>query len=128
MALFGKGSKWYSIFNLKCPKCHEGQLFETGTWSFQKPFDMHDRCPHCNENYMPEPGFYYGAMFLSYIFTAFFSLGFVFFFHWVLLWSTGASFAFLIFILAVFFVWIFRISRAVWINMIVHYHPSKKIE
>lgn len=123
-----RGNKTYSIFQFKCPKCHEGDLFATGTWTFQKPFDMHKRCPHCNENYMPEPGFYYGAMFLSYIFSAVFSLAFVFFFHWVLGWSTGASFAFLVFVLGIFFVWFFRFSRALWINIMVHYDPAKGLK
>ena len=27
---------------------------------------MHDHCPHCGENFMPEPGFYWASMFVSY--------------------------------------------------------------
>jgi hypothetical protein len=27
---------------------------------------MNDRCPHCNASFEPEPGFYFGAMFVSY--------------------------------------------------------------
>jgi len=94
MGIFKKGQKGYSIFNFKCPRCHEGDLFETETFSFQKSFDMHDKCPHCNLNYMPEPGFYYGAMFISYIFMGFFCIGFVMFFHW-LLFSTANRSAFI---------------------------------
>jgi len=65
--MFKKGSKAYSIFALKCPRCHEGEMFETGSWSFVKSFDMLHRCPKCNLNYYPEPGYYYGAMFISYL-------------------------------------------------------------
>lgn len=119
--LVKKGSKLYSIFNFKCPRCHEGDLFETSTFSFQKSFEMHDKCPHCGLDYMPEPGFYYGAMFISYIFTGFFSIGFVAFLHWVLGWSTAGSFAMLLLIFAIYFVWIFRVARAVWININIHY-------
>ncbi len=125
MALFGKGSKLYSIFNLKCPRCHEADMFETGSFSFNKPFDMKDRCDHCNENFMPEPGYYYGAMFISYIFTGFFCIGFMAIVHWGLGLSTNASFGILIFILAIFFVYIFRLARAIWINLHVNYDPNK---
>ena len=120
----GKGNKTYSIFNLKCPRCHEGDLFKTPTFSFKQPFDMHDKCLHCDLNYMPEPGFYYGAMFISYIFMGWFCIGFVAILHWVLGWSTAASFAMLILVCLVFFVWIFRTARAIWININVKYDPK----
>ena len=126
MGLFKKGQKAYSIFNLKCPKCHEEDLFETSTFSFQKPFDMRDRCPHCDENFMPEPGFYYGAMFISYIFMGFFCIGFIAIVHWGFGMSTNASFALLIAICAIFFVYIFRLARSIWININVRFDPSKQ--
>ncbi|MEL6865989.1 MAG: DUF983 domain-containing protein [Bacteroidota bacterium] len=124
MGLFRKGSKAYSIFQFKCPRCHVGDLFETGTWSFQKSFDMPKRCPVCKQSYMPEPGFYYGAMFISYAITGWFALGFVGFCIVFLEMGVYSSFALLIFIFAVFFVWIFRISRAIWININVKYRAD----
>ena len=30
---------------------------------------MHDYCPECNASFQPEPGFYFGAMFVSYAIT-----------------------------------------------------------
>jgi arginine exporter protein ArgO len=30
---------------------------------------MHERCPHCGIRLEPEPGFYQGAMYVSYAFT-----------------------------------------------------------
>lgn len=30
---------------------------------------MNDRCPHCDVRLQPEPGFYQGAMYVSYAFT-----------------------------------------------------------
>lgn len=124
MAILKKGSKLFSIWNMKCPRCNEGDLFETGSFSFQKPFDMPKRCPACNQNYMPEPGFYYGSMFISYILTGWFSLFFAMFFHWILDWGLFSTFALLIFILGIFFVWIFRFSRSIWISVNVKYNPS----
>ena len=124
MALFKKGTKARSIFSFKCPRCQEGDLFYTPTFSYRKPFQMPDACPKCGQNYMPEPGFYYGAMFVSYIFTAWFCIGFVALFHWVLGWSTIASFGLLIAVCAVFFVYIFRLARSIWIGLMVKYDPD----
>lgn len=125
MGLFSRGSKLYSIFWFKCPKCHIGPLFKTGSFSFERPFDMENRCSNCNENFLPEPGFYFGSMFLSYIFSAFFCLFFVMFFHWILDWSMAASFGLLLFVGAVFFVWFFRFARSLWINLHVSYDPTR---
>lgn len=124
MSILKKGSKSYSIFELKCPRCHEGDAFETGSWSFKKSFDMHQRCPQCNLNYFPEPGYYYGSMFISYIWMGWFCLFFVAFFHWYLHLSQSWAFGMLIAFLAVNFVYIFRISRMMWINMHVRFDPT----
>ncbi len=126
MAIFDKGGKAYSIFLLKCPKCHETDMFYTSTFSFKRSFDMKEKCEHCGQNYHPEPGFYYGAMFISYIFTGWFCIGFIAFFHWVLGWSTAVSFGLLIAVMALLFVYIFRLARSIWINMNVKYDPSRK--
>jgi uncharacterized protein (DUF983 family) len=119
--MLGKGSKLYSILAMKCPRCHEGALFETGAYSFKKPFEMRPSCSKCQLNYEPEPGFYYGAMFISYILTAFFAVGFVGYLRWGLKWDLLDAFGMLILIFGINYVWIFRVSRAVWINIVVGY-------
>lgn len=118
-----KGNKAYTIFAFKCPKCAKGDLYPTGTFSFSKPFDMNDSCAHCEQKFFPEPGFYYGAMFISYIFTGWFSIAFVLLLHWIFKWSTATSFAALIAVLTLFFVYIFRLSRSIWLNLMVKYDP-----
>ncbi len=72
-----KRSKLSSIFSLKCARCHTGDLFPTGSFSFNKPFEMHKECPHCGLNLEPEPGFYFGAMFISYIISGWFCILFM---------------------------------------------------
>lgn len=114
-----------AMFNHKCAECHQGDLFPTGSFSFNQPFEMHQRCPKCDANYYPEPGFYYGAMFMSYIFSAFIFLGLVMLLHWVLNFTLLASFFWLMVIVGVFFVWWFRFSRAFWFNLMVAYRPEK---
>ena len=68
--MFGKGSKLYSIFKMKCPSCHEGDFFTTkNAYNLKKVAEMHARCPVCNQSYEPEPNFYYGSMYVSYAYT-----------------------------------------------------------
>ncbi len=124
MALLKKGSKWFSIFHLKCPRCHEGEMFKTGSWSFVKSFEMHERCPKCDLNYYPEPGYYYGAMFISYIWMGWFCLIFMAVFFWGLDLPQNTAWAMLIAFIAINFVYIFRISRLMWININVRYNPN----
>ena len=114
------------VLKLKCPKCRQGDLFETGSFSFSKSFEMPKQCPVCGQSYFPEPGFYYGAMFISYIFMGWFSIGFAAFFHWVLDWSLLASFGLLIGVCAIFFVYIFRVARSIWLAINVKYDPKFK--
>ena len=99
-------------------------MFPTGSFTFNRPFDMNETCKHCEQHFEPEPGFYYGAMFLSYIFTGFFSLGFIMFFHWVLDWSTAASFGLLIAFFAIVFVYVFRLARSLWLHLNVKFRPE----
>ncbi|MBK8567877.1 MAG: DUF983 domain-containing protein [Saprospiraceae bacterium] len=122
--MFKKGTKAYSIFNMKCPRCHEGDLFPTGSFSFNKPFDMPETCPKCGQKYFLGPGFYYGAMFISYIITGFFCLfvvGGLILFAGL---SINAAFMVLLVVIAILFVWFFRISRAIWININVRYNAN----
>ncbi len=84
---------------------------------------MHQGCSVCGQHYFPEPGFYYGAMFLSYIIFSFPCLGLVFLLHWVFDYSLGASMAALIAVSLIGFVYVFRVSRSVWIHLNVTYDP-----
>jgi uncharacterized protein (DUF983 family) len=120
----GKPPLISSIFGLRCPRCRRGELFPTSSFSFDKPFQQYEHCPKCGQDYFPEPGFYYGAMFISYIGSAFFCLGFVMLLHWVFDWSTAASFAALLAVAALMFVWWFRFSRSVYFHLVTKYRPE----
>ena len=110
-----------SMFGLRCPKCRRGDLFPTSSFSFKMPFMQLEHCPECGNNYFPEPGFYWGAMFISYIGSAFFCMGFVMLLHWVLGWSTAGSFVALLAVVGLCFVWWFRFSRSVYFHLVSKY-------
>jgi len=64
---FSKGSKLFGIVRMKCPCCHEGDLFtHPNPYTLAHFSDMPKRCPVCNQSYEPEPNFFYGAMYVSY--------------------------------------------------------------
>ncbi|MFN5024268.1 MAG: DUF983 domain-containing protein [Bacteroidota bacterium] len=57
-----------ALLHMKCPQCQSGNMFSTGT--FRKKFmHMNTHCEVCHLNYEIEPGFYWGAMYVSYAIT-----------------------------------------------------------
>ena len=127
MGILKKGNKLFGTWYYKCPRCHEGDLFPT-PFDFSTAFKMHDRCANCDQTFMPEPGFYYGAMFISYIGTGFLCLAIVGILILGFGMSINSAFLVLIAIMALLFITVFRISRSIWINLMVKYSPkySKK--
>jgi len=62
-----KGTKLYSIINRKCPHCHEGEfLVSRNPYDLSVVGDLLKECSVCHRKYEPEPGFYYGGMYVSY--------------------------------------------------------------
>ncbi len=56
-----------SIFNLKCPRCRKGDLFEVNNpYRIKKLNVMNDNCSVCQQKFVIEPGFYLGAAYVSY--------------------------------------------------------------
>lgn len=53
-----------SIFRQLCPRCRSGRIFRSSVyWGFPK---MNDRCPTCGLHFDREPGYFLGAMYISY--------------------------------------------------------------
>ena len=126
--MFKKGQKLYSIINYKCPKCHTGDLYPTKLMSFSQTFVMYERCPACNQPYILEPGFYWGAMYIAYMLSSGLILGgFTILFFAVNL-SILQSFFTSLFVLFALYGFIFRMARTIWINLYVHYDPNRKIK
>lgn len=125
--MFKKGSKLYSIFYGKCPKCHEGDFFKYGfTFNPSKITKLHENCSSCGLKYMMEPSFFYGAMYVNYGITVAISVT-VFLI---------AKLGFQLPLLPSFFIVLgvlillapinLRLSRILWINMFVNYKEKDK--
>lgn len=116
----------YSTLWNKCPKCHKGDVFITSNAYNLKEFDkMYVNCPCCNELYEREPGYFYGAMYVSYgLMVGWF----------ILTWAVNTfiveagTTAYLIFLSAtvvLFTPLTFRFSRLLWMNMFTKYDKTK---
>jgi uncharacterized protein (DUF983 family) len=62
----GKGAILKDILMTKCPRCRDESMFKYSTLKLRKLLKMHRYCPNCGQDFMPEPGFYIGAMYFSY--------------------------------------------------------------
>lgn len=122
--MFRKGSKLYSIFNFKCPRCHEGNLYKSTLAEFNGIYNMHEACPNCNQDYQKEPGFYWGAMYIGYGLSSGYMLTAMVLGLFVFNLTTNQSFMAAI-LGGVFIVPIVaRLARAIWINIYVKYEKT----
>lgn len=107
-----------SVLKEKCPNCEKGDIFESSgnPLLFRMP-KMHRKCSHCGYNFVQEPGYFFGAMYVSYALTiaemiAILILG-KFIFH-----LGNISIFFIIMVVAlVSSTFNFRLSRTIWLYM-----------
>ena len=120
--MFGKGSKLYSIFKMKCPSCHEGDFFTTkNAYNLKNVAEMHARCPVCNQSYEPEPNFYYGSMYVSYAYTVALFVAIMVLVKGILGYNIWVALGVLAVILFAAWPYLFRLSRITWLNLFVKY-------
>ena len=56
-----------NVLALKCPRCEKGDLFiNQNPYKFKKVGKMPANCAHCGQAFSLEPGFYFGAAYVSY--------------------------------------------------------------
>lgn len=125
--MFGKGSKLYSIFAMKCPRCHEGDVFETRN-PYKKMSAIHTNCSHCGLRYEKEMGFFFGAMYVSYMLNiALFVTAVVAYFVLLDQYLEGwALMTIYVIITALLVPVYYRLSRTIWLNFFDSYHPEKR--
>ena len=57
-----------AILEQRCPRCREGRLFNEPAYRSLNFYKMKAQCEVCEQVFDPEPGFYFGAMYISYAF------------------------------------------------------------
>ncbi len=115
--------KLYSILHSKCPACLKGDMFLTkNPYSISNIDKMPEKCPICDQKFFPEPGFYYGAMYVSYALTIALSVAvfvaMIVLWKFQILWYLGINSTLII----ILFPPIFRSSRVIWANFFMHYN------
>ncbi|WP_035727785.1 DUF983 domain-containing protein [Eisenibacter elegans] len=58
-----------ALWQQKCPRCRQGNMFTHTGWSFTHFAKMHTHCSECGLRYEREPRFFDGAMYISYAFS-----------------------------------------------------------
>ena len=58
-----------AIIQGNCPRCRSGKMFKYSVFNIPKLNKIHAQCTECDLQYEREPGFFYGAMYVSYAFS-----------------------------------------------------------
>ncbi|MFT3937160.1 MAG: DUF983 domain-containing protein [Chitinophagaceae bacterium] len=131
-----------SVLNLltcKCPRCRKGNMFNDGNpWHIKNTMKMNKTCPVCDQPLDIEPGFYFGAGYVSYALTV--AISAVTFVLWWKLVGFANENMLLYWLVsnAVFMLclqpYLMRVSRTGWLAFFVRYdknwkiNPPKKLE
>jgi len=59
-------SKISALLTNRCPSCHEGHLYESPNAYSSNFMKMNASCSTCGTDFKREPGFYFGAAYVSY--------------------------------------------------------------
>jgi len=115
-------NRWVNAWRYLCPRCRQSPLF-IEPFELSKPLDMPSACRTCGQRYEPEPGFYFGAMFVSYLLSSLILLPIALLLNFFTDISVNAIIGWVIFLGAILFIRILRLSRSVWIHIMVRYDP-----
>ncbi len=120
---------FYTVALAKCPRCRTGNMFPAGTLYRRQFADMYPECSCCGQSFEPEPGFYFGAMYVSFAFSA--ALFLCVIFGWSFL-VKEVTLTIVIITISVMVVGLlpitFRVSRAIWLHIFGRYEgPCSQI-
>ena len=123
-----------ALLNNRCPRCREGDLFESkSAYSLKggRYMKMYKQCPVCGQPTEIEVGFYYGTGYVSYALTIAFSVA-TFLAWWVIIGfsiNDNRIFYWLVInavLLVVLQPPIMRFSRTLWLSWFVKYDENWK--
>jgi endogenous inhibitor of DNA gyrase (YacG/DUF329 family) len=105
-----------NILTGKCPNCGQAYVFKNqNPYNLPKLADMHLRCPNCNKSFEREPGFYFGAMYVSYAITSGIVIVFATLFGWIFPLPTLLLIGIITAVILLTSPLIFRVSRMIWL-------------
>lgn len=105
------------VLKNKCPNCIEGNFFSSSAFSIKHFAEMNKKCEQCGFDFKQEPGFYFGASYVSYAMQVAVFLGLYFgmivFYHLPITSFIIAAIVLQLFLLPI----IFRASRLIWVSL-----------
>lgn len=115
----------FSLLKGKCPRCEKGNIFSDkgNLFLFRAPV-MHETCPHCGHKFEREPGYFLGAMYVSYALTV--ALAVAVFVAWELFMPGQYDYRVItLIVVAQVLLWFvnFRFSRIIW----MYFFTSKEV-
>ncbi|MEN9699067.1 MAG: hypothetical protein RLZZ301_265 [Bacteroidota bacterium] len=112
----------YSIVRMTCPQCQEGKFLVSSPYDFKNLGDVRKECDVCGLKYEREPGFYYGAMYVSY------ALGVALFVTiwtscklWFPSFSAGVQIGLVVFFTITLSPYLYALSKIIWANFFISY-------
>jgi len=63
----GRKSVGQAILLAKCPQCRQGRLFKSKAYNLKNFVKMNEHCSFCKVQFVKEPRFFDGAMYISYM-------------------------------------------------------------
>jgi len=120
-----KATKIYSVLTCTCPRCHEGPIFyNSNPYKLSNWDKMHVNCEVCGLKFEREPGFFQGAMYVSYAFGVALSVSVLILYYIIAGWNPFGYFIANAAALVVFAPFLFRYSRSVYMNFFTKYDPK----
>jgi hypothetical protein len=62
-------SRFGAFVKSKCPQCQSGKMYTHSFYNLKHFTGMNETCPVCKIKFEVEPGFFWGAMYVSYAFS-----------------------------------------------------------
>ncbi len=120
-----KKSMLYACLTLKCPRCREGNMFvNTNPYNLRKLTHMHQKCTSCGLDFVREPSFYFGAMYVSYALTIAYGVACFIIFKLLAGFSLMWYLILNALVLLLLIPYTFRLARTLWISIMVKYEPN----
>jgi len=117
-----------ALLSGKCPVCREGDIFKYPFSRISHFAEMNTHCPKCGALLEPEPGFYFGAMYITYAFNTLLLIGFGLTLYYFVDLPEMVYLISIAVLAVVFTPFSFRVSRILWLYWFggLHYKADPK--
>ncbi|MDX1907599.1 MAG: DUF983 domain-containing protein [Bacteroidia bacterium] len=114
-----------SILGMRCPRCRQSRLFlNPNPYALRDMQKMHTACPVCKQDFIIEPGFYFGASYVSYALNIAWIIPTFLLLYGVFHVDYTQYMIFMLVTLPLLVPFIFRLSRTIWLHSYVKHDPQ----